>query len=176
VTPASAPPPAPPAPPPYRPKEGFSNVKVEDGVPLCLFPSDQVWWEAKLLGDVGKQRLKAKSKVVIGAFGPWCVNEHCDQKPSLQCSVVREGDTLIVHSRFWGEHKDGSVCTQECKSITASCTTPELEAGTYTIKHGEDSFTFELPTVLTNPCFGAERPPPPAPTAPPPAPAPPPPG
>lgn len=157
--------PAPPA-PAYQPKAGFSEVKVEDGVPLCVFPDVQAWYEAKHLRDVGKQKLRAKSSVVIGAFGPWCVHESCDQRPSLQCQVERQGDTLVVRSRYWGEHKDGATCTQDCKSVTASCTTPELEAGTYTVKHGEATFTLEIPGVLREPCFGTERPPP-APEAPP---------
>jgi len=158
--PAAPPPGVPPLSAPYRRKDGFRPVEVLDGVPLCMFPNMQAWFEAKLLRDVGKQRLRPKNKVVIGAFGPWCVHESCDQVPSLECSVLREGDTLIVHSRYWGDHKDGSTCTTDCKSITAACNTPELEAGTYTVKHGETTFTFEVPGLLTDPCFGAERLPP----------------
>jgi hypothetical protein len=151
-------------PPPYKPKPGFRELKVEDVSPLCLFPDVQAWFAAKHLRDVGPQRLRAAEPVVIGAFGPWCVHESCDQRPSLQCSVERTDDTLVVRSRYWGEHKDGSRCTTDCRSITASCQTPPLEAGTYTIRHGVEAFTFKVPSTLSAPCFGSEGSPPPAPT------------
>ena len=140
---------------------GFSLVSIVDRVPVCVFPDMQKWFDPKLLPEVRPQKLVAGHSVVVGAFSPWCVHEKCDQRPSLQCQVAREGNTLVVHSRYWGEHKDGARCTTGCKSITASCETPVLEAGTYTLQHGTESFTFEVPSLLREPCLGSEHEPPP---------------
>jgi hypothetical protein len=139
---------------------GFSFVDIEDRVPLCVFSDHQEWFETKHRHDARPQKLKAGHSVVLGAFSPWCVHESCDQRPSMQCQVTREGTTMVVHSRFWGEHKDGARCTKDCKSMTASCETPALEAGTYSVQHGSESFAFEVPGTLREPCFGKEHEPP----------------
>ena len=167
LTPATtAPPPAPAEPvdaaalpdnQPFTPKPGWSKVVVDDQVPICVFTGFAAQFEAKFLKDAKKQVLKAGEPVVIGPYGPWCVHETCDDLPSLQCNVEREGNTLVVHSHYWGFHKNGAACTTEtCRPVNAGCETPPLEAGKYTIQHGEQSFKLKIPSVLRSPCFGKE--------------------
>jgi len=135
---------------------GFSKVVLEDKVPICVFASMADQEPVHFLADANKkQTLAADSSIAIGAYSPWCVNEACDDIPSLQCRVERDGNTLTVHSRYWGEHKEGSSCTENCRPVIAACPTPKLEAGKYTVKHGEKTFKLKIPSVLTDPCFGA---------------------
>ncbi|MFI5307637.1 MAG: hypothetical protein ACHQ53_09810 [Polyangiales bacterium] len=136
---------------------GFSKVVIEDGVPFCVFASSEEQGQVKYLADAKKQTLAAGSSVVIGAFSPWCVSNACDDMPSIQCHAEREGNTITVHSRYWGEHKDGATCTEDCRPVAAACETPKLERGKYTIRHGDKKFTLRIPSVLGDPCFGARK-------------------
>jgi hypothetical protein len=140
----------------------WDKVKLEDDVPLCVFADPDQRDEAHFLKDVRKQTLRAKTKVTFGAFAPGCMSEVCDAIPSLQCWIEDpgkspEGDegphSLVVHSHFSFEHKPGSVCTTNCRSVTAGCDTPVLEAGKYTVKYGHRTFTLRVPSVLRTPCF-----------------------
>lgn len=162
--PESTVPPMPTVPSPHPvgyPKEGWSKVVIDDQVPLCLFPDYQAHYEAKFLKDVTKQTLKANATLVVGAFGPYCINEACDDLPSLQCEAALEGDVIVVKTHYWAYHKDGSSCAgQTCRQVTAGCQTPELPAGKYTIKHGAKNYPLKIPATLAKPCFGSELTPP----------------
>jgi len=148
--------PAKPALPPSEPwiREGFAAISIRDEVPLCVFSDYEAHHKVEFFEQITRQKLKADSPVVIGAFGPWCVNEACDDRPSLQCSVERDGSTLIVHSRYWGARKKGPCKDGACRPVTAGCLSPALEAGDYTVQHGSESFPFRVPGVLRRPCFG----------------------
>jgi len=142
-------------------KPGWSKITIDEQVPICVFPSFAVHHEAKFLKDVKKQPLRAHDTLVIGAFGPWCVNEACDDIPSLQCFAERSGNTITVRTHYWGLRKDGSTCkTDVCRQVTAGCETPKLEAGTYTLQHGQKSYKLKIPSTPRSPCFGKELTPP----------------
>ena len=135
-------------------KAGWSRVETNDEVPLCVFGSQQKRAEADFLHQVKKQKLVADTEIVFGAFGPGCMNEACDARPTLQCWVDREGtDVLVVHTRFYAEHKDGSVCTEDCKPVIAGCATEPLKAGKYTVKYGDKAFPLRIPSVVAKPCY-----------------------
>jgi hypothetical protein len=147
------------APPkPKWPKEGFSEVTIVDRAPICVFESYRERGKAEFVDAAQRQKLRAGATVVFGAFAPWCVNEACDQRPSIQCQVEREGNTLVLHTKYWGDHKDGATCTDNCRPILAGCETPELEAGRYTVQHGEQVFELKIPSVLRYPCFEPPNP------------------
>lgn len=139
--------------PPY-PKPGWSKVKLEDEVPLCAFADFAAHGRAAMIQDVEPQQLSAKVGLVFGVFPPWCMNEDCDDRPSLQCWADVEGNRIRVHSRYFGAHRDGGECREQCRSITAGCRTPALEAGQYEIQYGDRVFEVTLPGQLDDPCFG----------------------
>ena len=68
---------------------------MDDQVPLCVFESFVAREQATFLHEVKKQTLRADSSVVFGAFGPWCINEACDDRPSLQCRADLEEKTIV---------------------------------------------------------------------------------
>jgi hypothetical protein len=107
----------------------------------------------KFRKDAKKQTLRANAAVVFGAFAPGCVNETCDQLPTLQCLAERDGNTIVVQSQYYVDHKDGSTCTDTCRPITAGGKTPILEAGKYTVRYGARTFELRIPSVLRAPCF-----------------------
>lgn len=142
---------------PVHPRTGWSAVSIEDEVPLCFFAGHAERHAAEFVDQVESQELRANASVVIGAFAAWCVNEACDARPSLQCSVSRDGNTLVVRSRYWGERKDGATCEgMICRPITASCETPALEPGRYTVAHGDERVDLRIPSLLRSPCIGTE--------------------
>jgi hypothetical protein len=142
-------------------RPGWSKITLDEQVPICVFPGFVAHDQAKFLKDVKKQTLRADNPIVIGAFGPWCINEACDDLPSLQCFADRSGDTITVRTHFWGYRKDGSRCKGDvCRQVTAGCETPKLEAGTYKIQHGQRSYELKIPGTLRKPCFGKELTPP----------------
>jgi hypothetical protein len=132
---------------------GWTQLNLEDKLPICVFPNEVEREKAMLIEKVKKQTLTANSPVVFGVFGPWCLNELCDIRPTLQCWTEREADTLTVHTRFHSFHKDGTTCTKDCLEIDATCQTPALEPGTYTIRHGDNAYKLKIPSTVRAPCF-----------------------
>jgi hypothetical protein len=136
------------------PKEGWSKVRLEDEVPICMFETDLERQDAGFPEKVKKKpKLKADAPLVFGAFAATCISDGCDDLASLQCWVDREGSTLVVHSRYSGYHKDGSRCGQPCRKVDAGCETPPLEAGTYTVKHGSKTTQLKIPGAVKSACL-----------------------
>jgi hypothetical protein len=161
--PAASTPPLPAAKPPGPsedfvgyPKEGWSKLKLQDTLPLCVFSNAQERENAKVVEQAKKQQLKANQSVVFGAFGPYCINPQCDDLPTLQCSVKRDGSTLTVRANYIGYHKDGTTCSEDCGEVIAGCETPSLEPGKYTIQYGDNSYALKIPSTLKSPCFKKE--------------------
>lgn len=138
------------------PKEGWTKLKLQDTLPLCVFENQLEREQAKFLDQVKPQKLKANQPVTFGAFGPYCINPECDDLPTLQCVVDREGDTLKVRARYIGYHKDGTSCSEDCREVIAGCDTPSLEPGKYTVQYGDNTYTLKIPSTLKEPCFKRE--------------------
>jgi hypothetical protein len=140
------------------PREGWSSRRLQDALPLCVFPSSDERVKAQYLKDVRPQKLSANSPVFFGVFPLGCLNEKCDARPLIQCSAEQQGNTLVVSSHFFAFNKDGSDCTQaeECMEVDSSCPTPVLKAGKYTVRYGAKTFKLQIPSVLKDPCFTRE--------------------
>jgi hypothetical protein len=154
AAPAPPPPPAaaPAAPSPYD-RPGWTKIELEDNVPICVFANDEERVLARFIEQVRKQSLPAEHAVTFGAYAPTCMNPTCDDYESLQCWVERAGDKLTVHTRYSDLHKDGTKCTTDCRIVTAGCDSPALQAGTYTVQHGDRTFKLKIPGTLKQPCL-----------------------
>jgi hypothetical protein len=157
--------PAPPDPPaqpevikPRGMQPGFSQLSLKDTLPICVFPSMAERVKAPFLKDVKPQKLVANSKVTFGVFGPGCLNEACDDRPTLQCWTEQEGPhTIVVKTRFSSFHKDGAQCTEDCMDLDTACDSQtELAPGKYTVRHGDKTYKLQIPGVVRDPCFGAK--------------------
>lgn len=133
----------------------WPRVALDDAAPLCVFSSFKERGAAPFRKQaVKKQTLRAGESVVLGAYAPSeCVNEQCDDVPTLQCWIEQQGDTLIVHSRYRARHKPDSHCSDNCREVTAGCATQPLAAGRYTLKHGDKSVPLKIPSVVRTPCL-----------------------
>lgn len=141
------------------PDPGFNPLSLRDNLPICVFPNMEERVKAGYLKDVKPQKLVANSKVTFGVFGPWCLNADCDDRPNLQCWTEQEGDTIVVKTRFFSFHKDGAECTKDCMDLDTACPSQiELKAGKkYEIRHGDKTYKLQVPGVIKDPCFGAQR-------------------
>jgi hypothetical protein len=138
---------------PGFPRAGWRKRVVEDEGPLCIGATYYEVDRADSIEKVRKQKLQAGMPVAFETYGPGCINEACVQLPTLQCSAERDGNTLVVHSRYNGYHKDDATCDQECRPVYTGCETPILEAGRYTVRYGEKTFQLKIPSTLKDPCF-----------------------
>jgi hypothetical protein len=138
------------------PKEGWTKLKLNDTLPLCVFENALAREQAKFVDQVKPQKLKANQSVVFGAFGPYCINPQCDDLPTLQCMVDRKGSTLEVRARYIGYHKDGATCSDDCREVMAGCETPSLEPGKYTVQYGDKSYALKIPSTLRDACYKKE--------------------
>ena len=137
---------------------GFSQLSLKDTLPICVFPNMTERVKAPFLKDVKPQKLAANSKVTFGVFGPGCLNEACDDRPTLQCWTEQEGpSTIVVKTRFSSFHKDGAECTENCLDLDTACDSQtELKPGKYTVRHGDKTYKLQVPGVVKDPCFGAK--------------------
>jgi hypothetical protein len=160
--PAQAPAPEPPAEPETikrrGPEPGWNPLSLKDTLPICVFPNMTEREKAPFLKDVKPQKLTANSKVTFGVFGPGCLSNACDDRPTLQCWTEQEGpDTIVVKTRFSSFHKEGAVCTENCLDLDTACESQtELKPGKYTVRHGDKSYKLQVPGVVRDPCFGAK--------------------
>lgn len=151
--PQAAPEPAPPAAGDDKP--GWSKLSRTDDLPLCAFSDYAQREQAQLLSAAkAPQKLRANEKVVLGVYGPHCLNEACDERPNLQCWVEREGPSVLsVHARFSSLHRDGSSCSEQCMEVDSACETEALAPGKYTVRYGAKTYKLTIPGTLRDPCL-----------------------
>lgn len=78
-----------------------------------------------------------------------CMSSSCDELDSASCSVEQTGSDLKVSSKATVTSTGGpnTVCTTDCRTISATCTGPTLAAGTYTLVYGDTRQAVTLPVV-----------------------------
>jgi hypothetical protein len=73
---------------------------------------------------------------------PTCLSSSCSQIESTECEVTLEDGDLVIRSH--GVVRDtrgrGGGCTDDCGFLVAECFTPALAEGTYTVRHGDETF------------------------------------
>jgi hypothetical protein len=138
---------------PAAPKAGWSEVSVQNTLPLCVFADEREREQIKAVAQVKKQVLRADRPVVFGVFAPGCINPDCEELAALQCSVERSGNMLRLQTSYRGFHKDGTTCRDQCREATAGCASPVLEPGEYTLEYGGTQIPLKIPSALNMPCF-----------------------
>lgn len=138
------------------PDPGWSPLSLKDELPICVFADLEARAKAPYIQDVKAQKLAADKRLTIGVFGPGCLNDACDDRPTLQCWIERESDdTFVVKTRFFSFHRDGSACTEDCMDLDTGCWTQEpLKPGKYKLRHGDRTYKLQIPGLVRDPCFG----------------------
>jgi hypothetical protein len=123
-----------------------SHVEASDEGRVCAYAAHPD--EAK-----GKtQEFDAGQRVFFTVTYDECLSA-CIRNEVATCTVAREGSTLVVESDFAFDEPDGKqACIAVCYALDATCETDPLEAGSYRVDHGDDSYTFVVPSTA-EPCF-----------------------
>lgn len=90
------------------------------------------------------QTFAAGAPIVLQVAGATCLSSSCTSDIVATCNVTVEGQRLRVEASFsWTEDPDGP-CTDDCRSVVATCTTPALAAGDYTVALGTRTATLTV--------------------------------
>lgn len=81
---------------------------------------------------------------VVGVDFEQCLSSSCDELLESSCTTTLEGTTLTIEAAATIRSK-GGTCTADCGLVTASCETPPLAAGTYTVVYGGGSMELTVP-------------------------------
>jgi hypothetical protein len=98
--------------------------------------------------------LQADRPAQIVVVIPSCLSASCSHDPQAACSAAVTGDRIDITSRA-SFLMDSGVCTKDCRGLSARCLTPPLAAGIYLVRHGADSMTVTVPSVVPVPCMGS---------------------
>ena len=89
----------------------------------------------------------AAASVQITPEGCW--SSSCTTIHTAECSVSGGSGHLTAEGLFCLAPTGDDVCTPDCSGGGfASCGTPSLDAGSWTVSHGGLSVTFEVPSVI----------------------------
>lgn len=113
---------------------------------VCALSAEGENWQ-------GAQTFEVDAPVSVLYVLDECLSSSCDRDRSASCTVAREGEVIQVDTRAaWTADRSGP-CTDDCGRLTASCTTPPLPAGTYTLRSGEQEVAFTVPSQVDRaPC------------------------
>lgn len=113
---------------------GSSVDTIENDGRVCLFnpsgaPSD------------GLEAGEVVARVDFNA----CLSGTCDEVRSKTCTATLDGTTVSVDSKA-SIQRDTGECSEDCGLVGANCDVGELDAGSYTLEHGEETFEFTVPS------------------------------
>jgi hypothetical protein len=132
------------------------TVTLESSGKVCMSSeSNGRTWVTYLGSQMPPEQLVVDQPLTFTvAFEP-CLSSSCDTNRMAECDVAVEGDTIVVSSTGSFDRMRGS-CTKDCGSLTATCSSPPLPEGRYTVVYGLGEMLIELPSTLADPCLYAE--------------------
>jgi hypothetical protein len=75
---------------------------------------------------------------------PGCMSSTCDRLTESVCRLRVVDDRLEIESSFTLGHTPG-LCTSDCKTATAQCSSELAVTGDFTVNHGAESESVNLP-------------------------------
>ncbi len=69
----------------------------------------------------------------------------CTVVDEASCTATLDGSVLRVESQARLRIRQGDQCSFECVAVEATCPTPPLPAGTYTVQHGDATRAVTVP-------------------------------
>jgi hypothetical protein len=130
---------------------GIDHAFKDEGK-VCAFPSSVDPGNA-FLPPTDPVMFSAGGPATITVMAPTCLSSSCSKDRKAECSVVLEGNVLQVSSHA-SYHDEGNACTADCGALVATCVTPPLPAGTYTLQHGGNRIALTIPSTVAVPCVG----------------------
>jgi hypothetical protein len=123
------------------------HTVVNDGGEACLF--------AAVPTDRNEAQLFANGATLTVSF--YVGISTCDRDAQAWCGVTRDGNALRIDSLASWIPWHGQ-CSRELASVSATCESDELDAGTYTVVYGSATTTLTVPSSVTPPCLAPGAP------------------
>lgn len=118
------------------------EFRENQGAVCALSSQGRAWTEA--------QSFEEGAALQLQYFVDQCLSSSCDTERSATCTAVVEGNVIQVETRaqWQGPPSTGAACTTDCGLLTASCATPPLAAGEYTIRSGDHEVAITVPSEV----------------------------
>jgi hypothetical protein len=132
--------------------DGSVNHVFKDEGRLCVLPAASgdvnPFIESTVPVDYGPDRA-----LDIQVVAPTCLSSSCTHDRKAECTASVAGKVITIASNAsYGE--GGNACTTDCRVLVAKCSTPQLPAGTYEVRHGTTTLMLTVPSTATPPCGG----------------------
>ncbi len=126
-----------------------SHVSFENEGRLCLFAA-----EPNPFVTQTPQDFVAGNSVELLVVMESCVSSSCTSDIAATCEASMTGSQITVTSAgSYSEDTGLGGCTDDCRAVSATCSTGPLQPGSYTVVHGEDELVLEVPaSVESAPC------------------------
>ncbi len=101
----------------------------------------------------------ADQPVEVNVSGFACLSSSCTTDMMARCEARLEGTTIIITTiASWRDTTEVTgICTDDCASPFATCMTPPLPAGTYSVSLPPRAAVLEVPSMTPSvPCLGGE--------------------
>jgi hypothetical protein len=131
---------------------GAVNHTFQNQGKICLFP-DNVDPGNAFAPPRQAVSFQADRPAHITVQAPTCLSSSCSHDPRATCVAALRGNVIEVTSDA-SYRQEGTVCTDDCGALVADCTTPSLPAGTYQVRHGSQTFSLTIPSMIAPPCAG----------------------
>ena len=123
-------------------KETKTHVDVGSA---CITP---VSADPLFFGDCEAHELSSDGELRIDVNFGLCLSSSCDQLLRAGCDVTREG-TVITVTATAAVESEGDTCTDDCGSVTTSCTLGKLPEGSYELRYGDAKIEFDVPSTTS---------------------------
>ncbi len=121
------------------------DVVLSDTLPACAFPPGSNAAAGAMLDFAADQA------VDIRVTTTGCLSSSCDVDRKASCSTEVSGSEIVVTSNVSWRETSGA-CTDDCGTLSATCTTAPLPAGVYTIRHGDQTSMLRVGETQASPC------------------------
>lgn len=130
--------------------EDWQSRTVVDLGSVCLYDDAQAAADGWMGGAVD-QVFSADAPAVVGFVAADCLSSSCSRNSATSCGVSLDGTTLTITGTASYEHNvaDGVACTSDCGILSATCVTPALPAGNYTVVFDGLSGSLTIPSTGT---------------------------
>lgn len=113
----------------------------------CIY-SEEPTWESPT-----SQQFEPGDTLWVTVNSP-CLSGSCDALLQASCTIIASGTHLTVSSTFEIEHSGASACTDDCGIERATCSLLGLAGGSFSISHGGESRSMDVPGTVDPNCAG----------------------
>ena len=118
-----------------------TTVVTDEGV-LCFHATE------------GADAFEAGAPITVGVELEDCLSSSCDVDREGFCEVEVGAGEIVVHAEFSWANTGDSMCTSDCGTIVAECTSAPLPSGDYEVRFGSVTYTtFAVPDDGESHCF-----------------------